>query len=74
MAMHETCAPVGSSVDLRMTSQGIHHLSDVPVRRLEQRDRRSLPGQNADIDPLRQLGKQVAHDHRVLLARQLQLR
>ncbi len=74
MAVHETRAPVGPSVDLRMPGQRIEHLPHVPMRRLEQGNRRSLPRKHTHVDPLRQRSEEVAHDHRLLLARQLQLR
>ena len=74
MAVRETRAAVGVSLDLRVTREPVEHLTNVRVRRLEQRHRCPLPREQPHVDALRELGEQIAHDHRLVVSREVQLR
>ena len=74
MAVREARAAVGVGLDLRVAREPVEHLTDVRVRRLEQRHRCPLPREQPHVDALRELGEQIAHDHRLVVSRQVQLR
>ena len=66
--------PSSASVDLRVASQRSSISRTSRCDGLEERESALPSREHAHVDPLGQLGEEVAHDHRLLLARQLQLR
>ena len=74
VAVREPRAAVGVSLDLRMAGEGIEHLANIFLRGLEDRERSPLPRQHAHVDPLGELGENVADDRRLVVPRHVQLR
>ena len=74
MAVREAGAPVGMGLDLRVAGEAVEHLANIVVRRLEERHRRALPREQPHVDALRELGEEVAHDHGLVVSREVQLR
>ncbi len=74
VAVRKPRAAVGVRLDLRMARERVEHLSNLAVRRLEQWQRSALPREHPHVDALRELGEQVAHDHRLVVSREMQLR
>ena len=68
VAVRESGAAVRVRLDLRVASERVEHLPNVFLRRLEDRERSPFPRQHAYVDSLRELGEEVAHDHRLVVA------
>ena len=63
MAVHRPLLRVELALDPRVARQLVAHRAHLAARRPEQRQRRARPDEHADVDPLGQLGEQVAqHD------------
>ena len=66
-------APVHGAPDARVPNEVLAHVAHVAPRRPERRHGSALPEEHADVDPLGELREQVADDHRLLFARELEV-
>ena len=73
VAVREPGAAVRVRLDPRVPRERVEHLAHLPLGGLEHRNGSTLPGEDAYVDPLSQLGEQVAHHHRLLLSREMEL-
>ena len=59
---------VQPELDPGVARQLLLHGAHITARRAEERQRRSCPREHADVDPLSELGEQVAKDERLSVA------
>jgi hypothetical protein len=74
VAVHRPLFRIEPALDARFLRQSVSHVAHFATRRPKEWQRRSAPHEDPHVDPLGQLGEEVAQDDRLLTAHEIEFR